>query len=99
VNLVHGSWTTGTPVHHGLASIADRRSSFEIGLQPLWGSRPMTKGRGGGSGARGTRWAAHLRPGNSEAAKRWRKVVAAEGLRWEHALVREMRQGGWCGVK
>jgi hypothetical protein len=28
-------WTTGAPVHHGLASIADRRSSSELGLRAL----------------------------------------------------------------
>jgi hypothetical protein len=35
VSLVHGSWTTGASVHHGPASIADQRSSSELGLGPL----------------------------------------------------------------
>jgi hypothetical protein len=36
VSLVHGSWTTGTPVHHGPASIVSRRSTSELSLLPLW---------------------------------------------------------------
>jgi hypothetical protein len=35
VSLVHGSSTTGAPVHRGPASIADRRSSSELGLRAL----------------------------------------------------------------
>jgi hypothetical protein len=97
--LVHGLCTTGTPIHYGLASIAGQRSSLELGLWPFWGSRPTTKGRGGGSRAWGTRWAAHRRSDGSEAAGRWREVVAGEGLWFDRGLMREMRQGGRCGVR
>jgi hypothetical protein len=86
-------------VHHGQASIASRKSSLELSLRPFQGSRPMTKGRGGGSGARGTRCAAHWRLGGSEAAGRQWEVVEGEGLWWEHALMQEMRQGGRCWVR
>jgi hypothetical protein len=41
---VHGSWTTGTPVNSGLASIAGWWSSSEPSLQPFWDSRPTAKG-------------------------------------------------------
>jgi hypothetical protein len=85
MSLVHGSWTTGTPLHHGPASIASRRNSLELNLWTFQGSRLMTKGRGAGSGARGTQWAAHRRSGGSEAVGRWREVVVAEGLWLEHA--------------
>jgi hypothetical protein len=89
--FVHGSWTTGTPIHRGLASIADQKSSLELSLWLLWGSMPMAKERGGGSGARGTRWAAHRRPdGGKTAGRRW-EVVAVKGLWWGHALVRERK--------
>jgi hypothetical protein len=80
MSLVHGWWTTETPDHHGPASIAGQRSSLELSLRPFWGSRLTTKGRGGGSGVRETRWAAHWRLGGSEAVRRWRKVVVLTGV-------------------
>jgi hypothetical protein len=97
MSLVHGSWTIGTLVHRGPTSIVGRWSSSEFGLWPLRGSRPMTKGRRGGSGARETRWAAHPSSGGSETAARRRRMVVAKGLRWGCAPVRERRQGGRCG--
>jgi hypothetical protein len=44
----------GTLVHDGPASIAGQWSSPEPSLWPLKRSRPTAKGRGKGSGARGT---------------------------------------------
>jgi hypothetical protein len=44
VDLVYGAWT---------GSIASWRSSSELVLQPLRGSRPPAKGRGGGGVALG----------------------------------------------
>jgi hypothetical protein len=82
VSLVHESWTSGTLVHRGPASIVGQRSSSELDLRLLRGSRPTAKGRGGGSGAWETRWAAHQSSGGGEAVGRWRRVVVAEGLRW-----------------
>jgi hypothetical protein len=97
MSLVHGSWTTGTPVHHRPASIAGRRSSLELGLWPFQGSRPMTKGRGGvvahgklDGPLTGDR-AASRRPGDRGS---WWWANSCGGS----APMLEMRHGGWCGV-
>jgi hypothetical protein len=57
------------------------------------------QGQGRGSGAWGTRWAAHQRLGGSEAGGRQKKVLVGEVLRWERVPMLEMRQGGRCGVR
>jgi hypothetical protein len=47
VSRVHGTWTTGTPVHHGPAAIAALGSSPELGLQPLRCPRAPIEGQAG----------------------------------------------------
>jgi hypothetical protein len=59
VDQAHESVDHTGPVHHGPAAMAVLKSSPELGLQPLWGSRLPGKGRGWKREARGSRFWAH----------------------------------------
>jgi hypothetical protein len=98
VELVQKPWTTGASVHGGPASIARWWSSPKPGLQPLRGPRPMAKGQGRGSGARGSHLGPHRSVSGDEAAGRRGGAATVESARWGRALARERRKGGWCGV-
>jgi hypothetical protein len=56
MDQVHGSVDHTGPVHHGLAAIAMRGRSLELGLWPLQCPRALTKGRGRKREARGSRF-------------------------------------------
>jgi hypothetical protein len=74
MELVRKPRTTRTSVHGGSTSIAGWWSSPEPVLQPLRGSRPMTKGRGRGSGARGSYLGPHRRVSGDEAVQQLLKA-------------------------
>jgi hypothetical protein len=94
VELVHKPWTTRTSVDGGPTSIAGWWSSPEPSLRPLWGSRPTAKGRGRGSGARGSRLGPHQRVSCDKATRQRLKAHSGGGLRRE----RGGKEGGvGCG--
>jgi hypothetical protein len=72
VSLVHGPWTTGALVHRGPASIADWRSSLELGLRVLRATMACRDCTGRTRSSPGFSLGPHPRQRSGVAVGRWR---------------------------
>jgi hypothetical protein len=95
-------WTTGAPVHRGLASVADRRSSSELGLRAPRSTVDCT-GRTRSSPGFGigphSRWRSDVEAGDCGAESAAAALGESDAQAWREEKRGRERCGearGWC---